>query len=236
MRASDELSLEYPFLDVRQLSKILVREGHPRAGRLHFSSLMAQFGITALYRKPYTSKRHPGHKACPYPLRHLAIERAVHVWAMGITHLPTQRDFIFLAAVMDRATRRGLAWRQAWTAPAAGVTTCSWNVFGARSSTKGLPARLPQRQQGHGWRRPILRVLQPSAPTHRARRPDPRRGILHPTNLIERGLKDIWVTRRRPADGFMPPQRFHLRNVEFCLDKPGQISPAPGPRRQFSQL
>jgi putative transposase len=44
-------------------------------------------------------------------LRHLAIERANHVWAMDITYLPMQRGFIYLAAVMDWATRRVLAWR-----------------------------------------------------------------------------------------------------------------------------
>ena len=44
-------------------------------------------------------------------LRHLAIERANHVWAMDITYLPMQRGFIYLAAVMDWATQRVLAWR-----------------------------------------------------------------------------------------------------------------------------
>ena len=111
MRAIDELHLEYPFLGARQLSKILAREGHPYAGRLHVGTLMAKMGITALYRKPNTSKRHPGHKIYPYLLRYLAIERADHVWAMDITYLPMQRGFIYLAVVMDWATRRVLAWR-----------------------------------------------------------------------------------------------------------------------------
>lgn len=83
----------------------------PLAGRLHVGTLMAKMGITALYRKPNTSKRHPAHKVYPYLLRHLAIERANHVWAMDITYLPMQRGFIYLAAVMEWATRRVLAWR-----------------------------------------------------------------------------------------------------------------------------
>jgi putative transposase len=111
MRAIDELHLEYPFLGARQLRKILAREGHPHAGRLHISTLMAKMGIAALYRRPNTSKRHPQHKIYPYLLRHLAIERANHVWAMDITYLPMRRGFIYLAAVMDWATRRVLAWR-----------------------------------------------------------------------------------------------------------------------------
>jgi putative transposase len=111
MRAIDELHLEYPFLGARQLRTILAREGHLHAGRLHIGTLMEKMGITALYRKPHTSKRHPAHKVYPYLLRHLAIERANHVWAMDITYLPMQRGFIYLAAVMDWATRRVLAWR-----------------------------------------------------------------------------------------------------------------------------
>jgi len=93
MRAIDELHLEYPVLGARQLRKILRREGHPPAGRLHISTLMVKMGIAALYRKPNTSKRHPAHKVYPYLLRHLAIERANHVWAMDITYrMPSQRS------------------------------------------------------------------------------------------------------------------------------------------------
>jgi transposase InsO family protein len=40
-----------------------------------------------------------------------SIERTDHVWAMDITYLPMRRGFIYLAAVMDWATRRVLAWR-----------------------------------------------------------------------------------------------------------------------------
>jgi len=111
MRAIDELHLEYPFLGGRQIRTKLGREGHPQVGRLHIGTLMAKMGITALYRKPNNSQRHPAHKIYPYLLRHLAIERANHVWAMDITYLPMQCGFIYLAAVMDWATRRVLAWR-----------------------------------------------------------------------------------------------------------------------------
>ena len=111
MRAIGALHLEYPFLGACQLRKILAREGHPRAGRLPIGTLMQKMGITVLYRKPNTSKRHPAHKVYPYLLRHLAIGQANHVWAMDITYLPMQRGFIYLAAAMDRATRRVLAWR-----------------------------------------------------------------------------------------------------------------------------
>lgn len=98
MHAIDKLHLEYPLPGARQLRAFSRAKGHPHAGRLHTSTFMEKMGITALYRKPDTSKRHPVHTVYPHLLRHLAIERANHVWAMDITYLPMQRGFIYLAA------------------------------------------------------------------------------------------------------------------------------------------
>ena len=36
-------------------------------GRKHVGMLMARIGIAATYRKPDTSKEHPGHDVSPYP-------------------------------------------------------------------------------------------------------------------------------------------------------------------------
>ena len=67
--------------------------------------------IVALYPKPNTSRRHTVHPIYPYLLRNLPIERPNHVWAMDITYVPMARGFVYLAAVMDWASRRVLAWR-----------------------------------------------------------------------------------------------------------------------------
>ncbi|SMX50011.1 Integrase core domain protein [Maliponia aquimaris] len=52
-----------------------------------------------------------GHKIDPYLLRNLSVTHPNHVWAMDITYIPMARGFIYLVAVVDRATRRILAWR-----------------------------------------------------------------------------------------------------------------------------
>ena len=72
MRRIDELHLDFPFTGVRMLRDMLRREGHA-VGRKHVSTLMAKIGIEALYRKPNTSKKHPGHKIYPYLLRGMTI-------------------------------------------------------------------------------------------------------------------------------------------------------------------
>ena len=111
MAAMDRLHLDYPFMGSRALRDILRRTGFPGVGRRHIATLMKKMGIEAIYRKPNTSKRHPGHKIYPYLLRGLNISRPNHVWALDITYLPMRRGFLFLVAVMDWHSRKILSWR-----------------------------------------------------------------------------------------------------------------------------
>lgn len=110
MRRIDELHLEYPFLGSRQLRDCLRLEGH-RIGRKRVRRLMRVMGIEAIYRRKNTSKRHPQHPVFPYLLRGLSIDRPNQVWAMDITYLSMRRGFVYLAVVLDWATRRVLSFR-----------------------------------------------------------------------------------------------------------------------------
>ena len=110
MRRIDELHLEFPFAGARMLRDLLRQEG-VRAGRKRISSLMAKMGIEALYRKPNTSKKGPGHKIYPYLLRNLVIDRPNQVWAADITYIPMRRGFVYLIAVLDWFSRKVLSWR-----------------------------------------------------------------------------------------------------------------------------
>ena len=110
MRRIDELHLDHPFAGARMLRDLLRQDGFA-VGRKHVATLMRTMGIEALYRKANTSRRHPEHRIYPYLLRGLAIDRPNQVWAMDITYLPMARGFVYLAVVLDWATRRILAWR-----------------------------------------------------------------------------------------------------------------------------
>lgn len=110
MRRIDELHLDYPFAGSRMLRDLLNREG-VEIGRRHVATLMKRMGIEAIYRRPNTSKPMPGHKIHPYLLRGLKIEKPNHVWAMDLTYIPMAKGFVYLAAVVDWATRRVLAHR-----------------------------------------------------------------------------------------------------------------------------
>jgi len=110
MRRIDALHLEHPFMGARMLRDSLRREGFA-VGRKHVSTLMTRMGVEPLYRRPRTTRKHPGHQVYPYLLRGLAIEQANQVWAMDITYIPMARGFVYLAAVVDWASRRVLAHR-----------------------------------------------------------------------------------------------------------------------------
>ena len=118
MRRIDELHLEYPFMGSRLLRDMLNREGIG-IGRRHVATLMRHMGIEAIYRRPNTSKPSPGHKIYPYLLRGLKVDHPNQVWAMDITYIPMARGFVYLAVVLDWASRRVLSWRVSITMEAA---------------------------------------------------------------------------------------------------------------------
>jgi putative transposase len=110
MRRIDELHLNFPFAGSRMLRDLLRLEGH-EVGRKHVRTLMAKMGITAIYRKRNTSAPHPAHRIYPYLLRELTIDRPNQVWAADICYIPMKRDFVYLVAIIDWATRKVLAHR-----------------------------------------------------------------------------------------------------------------------------
>jgi putative transposase len=110
MRRLDELHLELPFYGSRKLADALRREGHA-VGRRHVATLMRRMGIEAQYRRPRTSLPARGAAIYPYLLSGFAIERPNQVWSSDITYLPMAHGFLYLAAILDVASRKVLAFR-----------------------------------------------------------------------------------------------------------------------------
>lgn len=100
MRRIDAQHLEHPFAGSRMLCAMLGREG-VHVGRKYVTKRMARMGIEALYRKPRTTIKHPGHAISPYRLKGLKIERANQVWAMEFTYVSMARGWGYLAAIID---------------------------------------------------------------------------------------------------------------------------------------
>jgi len=77
-------------------------------GRTHVGTLMKRMGVEALYRKPETSKKHPGHKIYLYLLRGLTIARSNQVWALDTTYIPMAKGLCTLSPLLIGTSRKVL--------------------------------------------------------------------------------------------------------------------------------
>ena len=110
MRRIDELYLATPFYGARRMVAVLRRDGW-MVNRKRVRRLMRVMRIEAIYQKPNTSRRHPGHTVYLYLLRDMVIDRPNQVLCADITYVPLAKGFVYLVAVMDWFSRRVLAWR-----------------------------------------------------------------------------------------------------------------------------
>jgi putative transposase len=110
MRRIDELYLDKPFYGSRRMTFALNEEGRG-VNRKRVQRLMRLMGLEALVPRPGTSKAAPENKIYPYLLRGVSITQPNHVWASDITYIPMAHGFLYLAAVIDWASRAVLAWR-----------------------------------------------------------------------------------------------------------------------------
>ena len=85
MRKIDELYTDDPSRGSRSIRRQLKRQGI-LVNRKRIQRLMRIMGIEAVYPKPRTTRRHPGHKVYPYLLRDMTVERSNQVWAADITY------------------------------------------------------------------------------------------------------------------------------------------------------
>ena len=106
----DRVFTEHPVYGSRRLQVTLLRKGIS-VGRRRIRRLMRKLGLSPVRPKRNTSRPHPGHKIYPYLLRDKTIERPNQVWSTDVTYIPMRRGFLYLVAIIDWSSRRGLSWR-----------------------------------------------------------------------------------------------------------------------------
>lgn len=110
MNVIDEEFTKRPCLGARQM-KWRLRDLGYWIGRKRTRSLMRRLGLEAVFPKKNTSQRNPEHPVYPYLLRDVIITRPNQVWSMDITYVRLGKGFVYLAAVIDWASRYVIAWR-----------------------------------------------------------------------------------------------------------------------------
>ena len=94
----------------RKMGVYLGRCGHT-VNRKRAQRLMRTLGLQGMAPGPNTSRAHPQHKAYPYLLRGVAVQRPNQVWSTDITYIRLARGFAYLVAIIDWYSRKVLSWR-----------------------------------------------------------------------------------------------------------------------------
>jgi putative transposase len=110
MHEIDRVFTRYPFFGNRRIAACLPLSGF-FAGRHCVRRLMAIMGLQANHKRPNTSKKHPRHRIYPNLPGKLSIMRRNQVWCSDITYIPVRNGFLYLVAIVDRATRKVLTRR-----------------------------------------------------------------------------------------------------------------------------
>jgi putative transposase len=130
----DEEYARHPFYGSRKMAVYLSQLGH-RVNRKRAQRLMRVLGLADMAPGPDTSRPHPQHKAYPYLLRGMEIDRPNQVWGTDITYVRLARGFVYLVAVIDGYSRKVLAWRVSNTLDSGFCVDCLEQAL----QTHGLP-------------------------------------------------------------------------------------------------
>jgi len=109
MRLIDQQYLETPFYCDRRMTKQLRRAGH-EVNPKRVRGLMRLMGLETVYQNPRLTRRNPQHKAYPYLLSDVTVERPDQVWCTDITYIPMRHGWVYLVAILDWFSRYVLAW------------------------------------------------------------------------------------------------------------------------------
>ena len=135
MRRMDEIYTDHPFYGVRQMTRVLRREGD-RVNPKRIRRLMRLMGLEAQCPKPNLSKPAPGHKVYPYLMKSMKLDGANQAWCADITYIRLEGGFVYLVAIMDWFTRKVLAWELSNTFDTASCLKCLKRAV----ETHGIPA------------------------------------------------------------------------------------------------
>jgi putative transposase len=107
--AIDEIYTKYPFYGSRRITAKLRKNGliiNRKATQRH----MREMGIHGICPGPNLSKREKQDQIYPYLLRNMVPAYPNHVWAIDITYIRLERNWMYLVAVMDWYSRYIIAW------------------------------------------------------------------------------------------------------------------------------
>jgi putative transposase len=109
--AIERLAGERPTYGYRRITALLHREQVP-VNRKHMARLMCEMAIQrpGPARRPRTTASAHPYPRYPNLVQGLTIVRPDHVWVVDITYIRLQKEFVYLAVLMDVYTRALRGW------------------------------------------------------------------------------------------------------------------------------
>jgi len=113
----DEIYTEHPYYGYRRMKDALQREGIS-IGKKRTASAMRYMGLRAIYPEPKTTVSAKEHRKYPYLLKQFKNDKGQvivternRVWSTDITYIRLAKGFVYLAAIIDWATKKILSWK-----------------------------------------------------------------------------------------------------------------------------
>lgn len=108
---TQQIALEMPCYGYRRISKELVRQGL-RVNHKRVLRLMREDNLLCLRKRKFVKTTDSQHALPVYPnlVRDLFVDTTNRLWVADITYVRLQREFVYLAVVLDGFSRRCIGW------------------------------------------------------------------------------------------------------------------------------
>ncbi len=113
--AIDRIYTDNPAYGSRRIAVLLQEDYQLVINRKAVQRHMREMVIAGISPGPNLSRRNPAHRVYPYLLRGVTATHPNHIWAIDITYIPLQGNWMYLVAVLDLYARYVVSWALADT-------------------------------------------------------------------------------------------------------------------------
>lgn len=109
--AIQQIALDMPFYGYRRVTKELWRKGYP-VNHKRVRRMMRQDNLLCVRRRTFVCTTDSGHALPVYPnlARYMSLSEINQLWVADITYIRLQREFVYLAVILDAFSRRCVGW------------------------------------------------------------------------------------------------------------------------------
>ena len=106
-----KIALEYPNYGSRRITEELDKRGH-RVNRKRVQWMLREDNLLCVTKRKFVVTTQSGHGLTVYPnlAADLAITAPDQLWVADITYTRLEREFVYLAVILDACSRRVIGW------------------------------------------------------------------------------------------------------------------------------